>query len=199
MNIKTLFITIVFMIIVVHTSAQVTGTFTDSRDGKQYKTVKIGTQTWLAENLAFKTNSGCYAYENNEANVKTYGYLYNCETAKKVCQSGWHLPSQDEWKTLSTFLGGESVAGDKLKESGNAHWQKPLSQATNESGFTALPGGYRNENGEFWVIGYNAWWWCSTENDAERAHHILIYGHTPDLMISYVDKKNGFSVRCIKD
>jgi len=199
MNIKTLFITIAFMMIIVNTSAQVTDTFVDPRDGKQYKTVKIKTQTWLAENLAFKTNSGCYAYGNNEDNVKTYGYLYNWETAKKVCPSGWHLPSRDEWKTLSTILGGESMAADKLKESGNAHWQKPVSQATNESGFTALPGGYRNENGEYWVIGYNAWWWCSSENDTERAHHILIYGHTPDLSISYVNKINGFSVRCIKD
>ena len=199
MNIKILFITIAFMMIAVHTSAQVTGTFIDSRDGKHYKTVKIKTQTWLAENLAFKTNSGCYSYENNEDNVKTYGYLYNWETAKKVCPSGWHLPSQDEWKTLSTFLGGESMAADKIKESGNAHWQKPVSQASNESGFTALPGGYRNENGEYWIIGYTAWWWCSTENDIERAHHILIYGHTPDLSISYVNKTDGFSVRCIKD
>jgi uncharacterized protein (TIGR02145 family) len=199
MYIKTLFITIAFDMILLHASAQVTDTFTDSRDGKQYKTVKIGTQTWLAENLAFKTNSGCYAYANNEDNVKTYGYLYNWETAKKVCPSGWHLPSQDEWKTLSTNLGGESIAADKLKESGTAHWQKPVSQTTNVSGFTALPGGYRNENGEYWVIGYTAWWWCSSENDPERAHHILIYGHTPDLSISYVNKIDGFSVRCIKD
>ena len=199
MNNKTLVITIAFLMIVVHISAQVTGTFTDSRDGKQYKTVKIRTQTWLAENLAFKANSGCYAYANNEDNVKSYGYLYTWETAKSVCPSGWHLPSQNEWEILSALLGGESLAGDKIKEAGNVHWQKPVSQATNESGFTALPGGYRNENSEYWVLGYNAWYWCSTENDSERAHHVLLYGHTPGLMISYVNKINGFSVRCIKD
>jgi uncharacterized protein (TIGR02145 family) len=199
MNNKIKLLSIACMIIVVNTSAQVTASFTDSRDGKQYKTVKIGTQTWMAENLAFKSNSGCYAYANNENNVKTYGYLYNWETAKKVCPSGWHLPSQDEWTILSTSLGGESTAADKLKESGTTHWQKPVSQATNESGFTALPGGYRNENGEYWVLGYNGWWWCSTENDSERAHNVLIYGHTPELILSYVNKIAGFSVRCIKD
>jgi len=199
MNNKTKLLTVVFMIIAMNSLAQVTSTFKDSRDGKQYKTIKIGTQTWMAENLAFKANSGCYAYENNESNAKIYGYLYTWETAKKVCPSGWHLSSQDEWSTLSTYLGGYIIAGDKLKETGTDHWQKPVSQATNESVFTAIPGGYRNEKGDFYVLGYNGWWWCSNEENTEKAYHVLIYAHTKDVTISYINKNNGFSVRCIKD
>jgi uncharacterized protein (TIGR02145 family) len=191
--------TIALFIFAINATAQEVSTYNDLQDGKQYKTVKIGTQLWLAENLAFKSNAGCYAYANNEDNVKTFGYLYTWETAKKVCPSGWHLPSQDEWTSLSNSLGGKSSAANKLKESGTAHWKEPVSKATNESGFTALPGGFRNENGEYWMLGYNGWWWCSTENDSERAHNILIYGHTSDLILSYINKICGFSVRCIKD
>ena len=196
---KTLFMTISFMMIMVYTSAQVTGTYTDPRDGRQYKTVSIGTQTWMAENLAYKSDNGCYVYENIESNLASFGYLYTWETANKVCPAGWHLSSQKDWKTLSTFLGGETIAADKLKESGTIHWQKPVSQTTNESGFTAIPGGYRNENGDFYVLGYNGWWWCSDERDTEKAYHVLIYGHTKEVTISYIKKSNGFSVRCVKD
>lgn len=196
---KSLLMTIAILAIAINTLAQETGTYTDSRDKKTYKTVKIGTQTWMAENLAYKATSGCYAYENNESNAKIYGYLYNWETAKKVCPSGWHLPSKDDLSALLTYLGGELIAGDKLKEAGTNHWQKPVSAATNETGFTAIPGGYRNEKGEFYVLGYNCWWWCSSGEDTERAYHVLIYSHTKDVTISYINKNNGFSVRCVKD
>ena len=191
--------TISFMLIVSYASAQVTGTYTDPRDERKYNTVSIGTQTWMAENLAFKSDSGCYVYENNEENLNGIGYLYTWETANKVCPSGWHLSSQNDWITLSTFLGGETTAADKLKESGTIHWQIPVSQSTNESGFTATPGGYRNENGDFYLLGYAGWWWCSDEKDTEKAYHVLIYGHTKDVAISYIKKSNGFSVRCVKD
>jgi len=191
-------LTIVLFVFAISTSAQETGTVSDLRDGKQYKTVKIGTQTWMAENLAYKATSGCYAYENNESNAKIYGYLYNWETAKKVCPSGWRLSSKDDWSALLTYLGGELIAGEKLKEAGTNHWQKPISPSTNESGFTAIPGGFRNEKGEFYVLGYNCWWWCSTEEDTERANQVLIFGHTKDVTISYINKNNGFSVRCVK-
>jgi uncharacterized protein (TIGR02145 family) len=199
MKYKGFLMTISFMTIAGYTSAQETGTFTDTRDGKLYKTVSIGTQTWMAENLAFKSSTGFYLYENKEKNLKDFGYLYTWEAATKVCPSGWHLSSQKDWELLSVFLGGETTAGDKIKESGTVHWQNPVTQSTNESGFTALPGGYRNEDGHFYVLGYNGWWWCSDAKDQEKAYHVLIYGHTKDVAISYISKKNGFSVRCVQD
>ena len=158
MKTKSLLMAITILAIAVNMAAQETGTYTDSRDNKTYKTVKIGTQTWIAENLAYKATSGCYSYENNESNSKIYGYLYNWGTAEKVCPAGWHLPSKNDWSVLLTCLGGELIAGDKLKEAGTNHWQKPISAATNESAFSAIPGGYRNEKGEFYVLGYNCWW-----------------------------------------
>ena len=199
MNNKTTLLIIVIIIFGIKSEAQVPANFTDARDSKQYKSVKIGTQTWMAENLAFKAGSGCYAYGNDEKNVKSYGYMYTWETSRKVCPAGWHLPSSDEWTTMLTFLGGKSVAGDKIKEAGTEHWQKPVSPSTNVSGFTALPGGYRNESGEYYVLGYNGWWWCSNEEEKERAYHILIFGHVKDVTISYINKIDGFSVRCVKD
>ena len=92
--------TIVILNIAISSTGQVNGTFKDPRDGKIYKTLLIGTQTWMAENLAWKTESGCFAYDNNESNVKTYGYLYNWETATKACPSGWHLPSKKNGQFL---------------------------------------------------------------------------------------------------
>ena len=110
---------------------------TDKRDGKTYKTVKIGTQEWMAENLAYKPSSGNYwAYDDDNSNVAKYGYLYDWETAKKVCPSGWHLPSDEEWTTLTDYLGGEDVAGTKMKSTSG--WKED-GNGTNESGFSALP------------------------------------------------------------
>jgi uncharacterized protein (TIGR02145 family) len=199
MGSKSLLVTIAFLIIEMSSIAQKTGTFTDPRDGKVYKTVTIGKQTWMAENLAYKAGSGCWAYNNDQNNVKTYGYLYNWDSAKKACPSGWHLSSKDEWSALVTYLGSESIAAEKLKEAGTDHWQKPVSDATNESGFTAIPGGFRNEQGEFYNLGYMYFGWCSSEEDAEKADHILIFSHTKTVTISYINKNNGFSVRCVKD
>jgi uncharacterized protein (TIGR02145 family) len=136
---------------------------------------------------------------NNLDNVKTYGYLYTWVSAKKACPSGWHLASKDEWSALSTYLGGESTAAEKLKEAGTDHWQKPVSAATNETGFNCLPGGFRNDKGEFYNLGLMCFFWCSTEEDTEKANHILIFSHTKHVTISYIEKNNGFSVRCVKD
>ncbi len=130
---KTTLLILSFLICTTVNYAQQTGSFTDSRDGKVYKTVKIGTQTWMAENLAFKTESGCWAYDNDESNVAKYGRFYNWETSKKVCPAGWHLPSDKEWKTLTDFLGGENVAGGKMKS--KTDWNDPNTGATNKSGF----------------------------------------------------------------
>jgi uncharacterized protein (TIGR02145 family) len=196
---KSLLLAIAFIIMAMRTVGQITGTYTDTRDGKVYKTVKTGTQTWMAENLAYKVESGCWAYDNNPDNVKTYGYLYTWASAKQACPSGWHLASKDEWSALLTLAGGETSAADKLKEAGTDHWQKPVSAATNETGFTCLPAGFRNDKGEFYNLGLMFFCWCSSEEDAERANQVLIFSHAKDVTISYIEKTNGFSARCVKD
>jgi uncharacterized protein (TIGR02145 family) len=186
--------------------SQGTGTFKDPRDGKVYKTVKIGNQTWFAENLAYKPNSGNYcAYDNDTTNVAKYGYLYGWETAKKVCPTGWHLPTDAEWTTLTDFLGGESISGGKLKETGTTHWGSPNTGATNESGFTALPGGNRNFFGQFQYIGDAGRYWSST--DSTKSSN----GRIGDAWFRDIDARDGkigrdistevagFSVRCIRD
>jgi OOP family OmpA-OmpF porin len=204
------------------TSSVVTGSFKDSRDGKTYKTVKIGTQTWIGENLAFKTGSGCWAYDDKPANVLTYGYLYNWETAKKVCPAGWHTPSYQEWATLNIFLAPDSVAGGKLKEAGAAHWKNSNTGATNETGFTALPGGQRDPDGSYTQMGFAGSWWTTTdylstlggqkpdpsmlEQLKTLAVDFTIFNREDDFkeMNSYLfsnsgNQATGFSVRCIRD
>ena len=212
---KSLLLTVIILNIALCSLAQVAGTFKDSRDGKTYKTVKIGTQTWLANNLAFKASSGCYEYDNNKANAAIFGYLYTWETAKKVCPAGWHLPSMAEWTTLITSAGGEKTAGNKLKEAGSKHWADPNTGATNESGFTALPGGARQEDGQFTRINVNGNWWTSDvrvmkENGSgpskPYSQGIEMSGE-PDYPIeinsmvntSLNNKERSYSVRCIKN
>ncbi len=175
-----------------------TGTFKDMRDGKTYKWVKIGNQVWMAQNLAYKTYSGCWAYDGNQSNVATYGYLYNWSTANNVSPKGWHLPSDAEWTQLTDYLGGEEVAGGKLREAGTRHWSSPNAGTTNSSGFTALPGGYRNENGDFDGIGRYGGWWSSTERRAGDVWTICMFFNYSNDRFNYA-KGNGFSVRCVRD
>jgi len=173
--------------------------FTDKRDGETYKAVKIGNQIWMAENLAYEPSSGNYwAYDNDNSNVETYGYLYDWETALDVCPTGWHLPSDAEWTQLTDYLGGESLAGGKLKETGTTHWNSPNTGATNETGFTALPGGYRNSNGNFYDIEKTAGFWSSTEYGTSAWSRTLFYDY--DLVNRYYYNQDiGFSVRCVRD
>ena len=175
------------------------GKFTDSRDGKTYKTVEIGNQTWMAENLAYKATGGCWAYDNSESNVAIYGYLYDWETAKNACPQGWHLPSDAEWETLTTYLGGESVVSGKLKESGTSHWTNPNTSATNEANFTALPGGCRNYDGPYYYIGKYGYWWSATEQSAGDVWSRSMSSSSSSKYRSSYHEKNGFSVRCVKD
>jgi len=123
-----------------------TGSFTDSRNGHVYDWVKIGGQIWMTENLAYKLRIvGYMAYDNDENNVAIYGYLYTWELAQNMAPDGWHLPSKTEWRTLVDYLGGKDAAYNKLLEKGTAHWGSP-NDATNESGFTALPAGYYDQH-----------------------------------------------------
>ena len=315
----TVLMTIAFLFSAMYSTAQVKGTFTDSRDGKTYKTVKIGTQTWFAENLAYKgittksndnytfkysdfedfsTNrtyiykvynnssvvakfelyygfkphydkkneiwytcpdlglwgiifqdnsyysfsektggynkkytsidalmnawaeyyfqnkwgykngqtkttetSGCVAYNNDPNNAKVYGYLYTWDAAKDACPTGWHLPSDDEWRTLATYLGGQVVAGSKLKETGTTHWASPNIGANNKTGFSALPGGSLGYLDGFGQMGYFGNWWSVTEDKSFTAFSWkLAYLFSDLISNSYgLDKRHGFSVRCVKD
>jgi uncharacterized protein (TIGR02145 family) len=147
------------------------------------------------------------------SNYTTYGVLYNWPAAmagsatsninpsgvKGVCPNGWHLPSDAEWKELTDYLGGASVAGGKLKETGTTHWNSPNTEATNETGFTALPGGLRDDIGEFYNMGDLGVWWGATESGASTAWHRLMTYYLSNVLRGYDLTELGYSVRCVKD
>jgi len=177
-----------------------TGTYSDMRDGKVYKTVKIGDQIWLAENLSYKPDSGKYwVYENNNGEVLNYGYLYNWETATHVCPTTWHLPSDAEWTTLTDHLGGETLAGGKLKAT--TTWKyNTYGSATNESGFGSLPTGYRYYvDGTFDRLSERTYFWTSTPNTKGTAFTRLLRYFDNEVDRAGYFCAFGYSVRCIKD
>ncbi len=172
-----------------------TGRLYDTRDGKTYRTVKIGRQTWMAENLAYKVTNGNYwAYQHEQSNVAVFGYLYDWQTANRACPSGWKLPGDADWNELVDYVG--SNPGKKLKAKG--HWRHGSGAGTDEFGFTALPGGYRNPNGSFDFILNNGYWWSSTEKSAKNAWMRAMYYDNTLFNKSDFDKADGFSVRCVK-
>jgi uncharacterized protein (TIGR02145 family) len=119
---------------------------------------------------------------------------------KNVCPASWHVPSDDEWTILTTFLGGEDVAGGKLKETGTTDWSYPNMGATNETGFSALPGGFRIYNGAYLNIGYWEAWWSSTESSPTFAWKRVMQGNGTYLSRSHSEsKQGGFAVRCLRD
>lgn len=188
--------------ICINNYAQEAGTFTDERDGHVYKTVKIDTLVWMAENLAYKTNSGSFTPGNDENNVAIYGRLYIWEVAQNVCPSGWHLPSDAEWTQLTDYLGGKSTAGGKMKETGNAHWYMPNSGATDSLGFSALPGGFgHNDGNSFGSVMIEAYFWSSTENQKFKtdAWYRKLTFNGENINRSTNGKNWAYSVRCIKD
>ena len=192
-------------------------------DGNVYNTVTIGTQVWMAENLKTTTNkygvpisnvtdntvwgqltTAAYSDYSNTPVISTiYGKLYNWYAVNtgNLCPTGWHVPTDDEWTTLTTYLGGEAVAG-KLKETGTTHWQAPNTGATNETGFTALPGGYRDYTGTYYIyINVYGFWWSTTVYSGLPTNSWYRYmGNTdPFVERSNFNKRYGFSVRCLKN
>ncbi|HWR99761.1 MAG TPA: fibrobacter succinogenes major paralogous domain-containing protein, partial [Prolixibacteraceae bacterium] len=205
------------------------GSVTDI-DGNKYKTIRIGTQVWMAENL--KTTrynngspipnvtgdtewknlvSGGYCWYNTDpSNFKdTYGALYNWYAVidnSKICPTGWKVPNSAEWKILASNLGGEGVAGGKMKETGTAHWISPNGGASNESGFTGLPGGgrYTGTTSRFLTLGSYGTWWSSTSSyqgglgaDYFSTDSYSSVGYLSDDWQAF--KSSGLSVRCLKE
>jgi uncharacterized protein (TIGR02145 family) len=175
--------------------AQNANTFKDSRDGKTYKTVKVGGKTWMAENLNFAAE-GSKCNGNDAGNCEKYGRLYNWATALKACPAGFHLPSDDEWTALVNYVGGEDKAGTKLKSA--AGWNEN-GNGTNDFGWSALPGGGGSSDGSFRSAGYSGFWWSATEDDAYGARGRYMY--CINEYVSWVSsvKTYLFSVRCAQD
>ncbi len=190
-------------------------------DGNNYKTVYIGTQQWMAENLKVSKYSdgvaipnvtgntewsnlttGAWSYYNNDIiNNLTYGKLYNWYVTnpttngnKNICPTGWHVPTEIEWNTLANYLGGSSIAGSKMKEKGTTHWSSPNSDANNESNFTALPGGTKYPSGIFKDFGTWGTWWSSN-----NSRYVDLNCGNGNFSFRSNDVKYGFAIRCLKD
>ncbi len=199
------------------------GTVTDI-DGNVYKTITIGTQTWMAENLrSTKYNDGttiqkitsntdwknlstaAYCTYNNTTRVDSisvYGCLYNWYAVNtgKLSPSGWHIPSKAEWQTLIDYLGGLDIAGGKMKEISLLHWSSPNTSATNESGFTGLPAGERyGDVGTFVHLNYNACYWSTTAEGVATAWGRNLSNIAGSSLQDGDSQNNGWSIRCIKD
>jgi uncharacterized protein (TIGR02145 family) len=185
-----------------------------------YPTVFIGTQYWMEKNLEVThyrngdmipnvsdptawegLTTGAWCYYNNDSE-SGYGKLYNwyaVNDPRGLAPTGWHVPSHAEWTTLSTYLGGTTVAGGAMKETGTTHWTSPNTDATNSSGFSGLPGGYRYVDGEFFQIGRRVFWWSSTEYNTEKAWLRFLDSSDGKVIVSLTPKLSGFSVRCLRD
>ncbi len=195
-------------------------------DGNEYSTVIIGQQQWMAENLRTTTfNDGTsitHAYEGNEwVNLKTAGYawydndesygvnygaLYNWYAANsdQLCPDGWRVATDDDWTQLTSYLGGESVAGGKLKatgtvEDGDGLWDAPNEGATNETGFSALPGGSRYVNASFLEMGNQGFWWTTLETTEQLAMARRMHAYFAAVQRTEGEKTEGYAVRCIKN
>lgn len=213
---KTSLLFLAFALFVFSSNAQTT---VSDADGNQYNIVTIGTQMWTKENLkTTKYSDGTdidLVEENNAwsnlftgaycqypAYGDTYGNLYNfyaVADSRNICPTGWHVATYDEWNTLATYLGGQSVAASKLKETGIGHWGEPNTDATNESGFTAFGGGYRKYDGVFYNILDAGYFWQGTETGDSYAWYSNMDPSSGYLYITDNDKKDGMSVRCIKN
>lgn len=185
-------------------------------------TIQIGTQVWMQKNLEVTTfrngevipqvadsaqwrnlTTPAWCYYNNDSSLgAVYGKLYNwyaVNDPRGLAPVGYHVPAFEDWKKLETFLGGDSIAGAAMKEVGYAHWGKPNSGATNSSGFTALPGGFRYSTGAFMHFRVDGMWWSATEQDKINCWSRFLGCNTRAIYRDGNLKSNGFSVRCVKD
>lgn len=171
--------------------------FCDARDNKVYKYVKIGTQTWMAENLDYETENS-YCYNDSASYCSKYGRLYTWAAAITACPEGWHLPTKAEFETLFTAVGGESIAGQKLKST--TGWTA-FSGITNEDAFafSALPAGIRSDSGNYYDEGDGAQFWSSTEGNSYYAHYMHLNFNYGEALLYNYGKNVGLSVRCLKD
>jgi len=174
--------------VMVSVAMSCSNSFTDSRDGKIYKTIKIGDQVWMAENLNYDAGEGSYCYKDDSANCEKNGRLYTWDAAGKAAPPGWHLPSDMDWeKLISSFGGIDSIAYSQMIQGGG-------------SGFNALPGiGSRDESGNYLDIGKGAYFWSSTEDGDKDALFCVISKFRQKVHLVSRNKKDGFPVRCIKD
>jgi len=174
------------------------GTVIDG-DGQSYRTVVIGTQTWMAENLNYAVE-GSKCYEDDESNCDTYGRLYNWETDMNICPDGWHLPSDAEWQTLIDFAGGSETAGGKLKAKSDWNSYNGISgNGTDEFGFSALPGGHGISDGSFINVGYFGGWWSSSVLNSSYAYGRVMYYYNNGVIRYGGNKSDLYSVRCLQD
>ncbi len=188
----------------------------------QYQPLTIGSQVWMLKNLNvdhyrngdsipevkdpdewYSLKTGAWCYYNNETSFGLiYGKLYNwyaVNDPRGLVPIGWHIPSTFEWEELSEYLGGENIAGAKLKEKGITHWAYPNEGATNESGFSALPGCDRLFNGDFSSIGFGGYWWSATDITSQVALGRYLYYDSINMSLTDFFKVSGMSVRCIKN
>jgi len=188
--------------------------------GNDYSVVTIGSQTWMAENLrttmfsdgmaipnvsgfndwsSLVTPAYCW-YDTNQVLYQAYGLLYNWYAVEtnKICPEGWHVPSNSEWSELINYLSPQTTAGGKLKETGTTHWNTPNTGATNETGFSALPGGYRYGTGAFINIGNYGWWWASS-SISDYGHDVNLIYNGQEVTTGASYKKTGLSIRCVKN
>jgi len=200
---RTLLLTAALIVLSVGTASAQKGTVADGRDGKKYKTVKIGSQTWMAENLNYPTDSGSWCYNNSADSCKKYGRLYDWNTAKTVCMSGWHLPSRQEWNILVAAASGDTLSGQKLRARDGwerSDWHPTWNpRGTDDYGFSALPGGGRAYDGAFIWVNRKGFWWTATEFSGGNAYNRDMFFEGCCVDERHWEKNNGFSVRCVQD
>jgi uncharacterized protein (TIGR02145 family) len=180
----------------------------DKRDNQIYKTVTIGNQVWMAENLNYETDDS-WCYDNDTVNCRIYGRLYTWEAAMNACPDGWHLPTDEEWKELEIFLGMSRKEADKKKTRGTNEGSRLKStygwdnngNGDNTTGFSALPGGHRDYTGSFYYLGRTTYFWSFTEYSYSAWYRVLLYNYS-EVSRNYgyrFSKNHGFSVRCLRD